>query len=107
VRPKNSSGVFTEFTIRHFHAYSGHIVIHRGGKSIVPDLGQAVFSLVKRDVTSDLGRQGQFYVEDLEAGNYAVTVTTEDGGTCTFHIVFAADANPVTDLGTQICEAGP
>jgi len=107
VRPKNSSGVFTEFTIRHFHAYSGHIVIHRGGKSIVPALGQAVFTIAKHDYTSDLGRQGQFYVEDLEAGNYAVTITTEDGGTCAFNIVFAADANPVTDLGTQICEAGP
>jgi outer membrane usher protein len=106
VRPKNSSGVFTEFTIRHFHAYSGHIVIHRGGKAIVPVLGQAVFTLAKHEYTSDLGREGQFYVEDLEAGTYAVTVATEDGGTCAFHVAFAADASPVTDLGTLTCEAG-
>jgi hypothetical protein len=32
----------------------------------------------------DLGRTGQFYVENLESGNFAALVTTTDGLTCAF-----------------------
>ncbi len=103
VRPKNYSGVVTNFAIHHFHAYAGHIVVDRGGKSIIPTLGQVVFTLGGHEYTSDLGREGQFYVENLEAGKYSATVTTIDGLTCAFAIAFVADANPVTTLGTVKC----
>ena len=100
-------GVVTEFTIRHFHAYAGHIVVHRGGHSIVPVLGRVVFSHAGTDYPSDLGRQGQFYVENLEPGNYAATVTTSDGLTCGFQIDLPTDASPVTSVGTLACDATP
>jgi outer membrane usher protein len=108
VRPKDLSGVVTEFIIRHFHAYTGYIIVHRGGHSIVPVLGRLVFSHAGNDYPSDLGREGQFYVENLEAGNYAATVTTTDGLTCAFQIDLPNSpdqAIPVTSVGTLTCEA--
>jgi outer membrane usher protein len=107
VRPKTSSGVVTHFTIRHFHAYAGHIVLHAGGKSIVPALGQVVFARNGVDYASDLGREGQFYVEDLTAGRFTATVTAADGRTCAFEIDLPDDANPVTSVGTVACEVRP
>ncbi len=105
VRPKTLSGVVTEFTIRHFHAYAGHIVVHRAGRSIVPVLGRIVFSRAGTDYASDLGGEGQFYVENLAAGHFAATVTTADGLTCAFGIDLPSDASPVTSVGTLVCEA--
>jgi outer membrane usher protein len=105
VRPKNSSGADTEFTIRHFHAYSGHIVIHRDGRTIVPVLGQVVLTRAGKSFPSDLGREGQFYIENLEAGTFSAAVTTSDELTCAFTAVLAPDARPVTDMGTFVCEA--
>jgi outer membrane usher protein len=107
VRPKNLSGVVTKFTITHFHAYAGTIVVQRVGRSIIPVLGRVVLSHAGNDVPSDLGREGQFYLENLDPGNYAATVTTSDGLTCAFHIDLPNDASPVSSLGTLTCDARP
>ncbi len=104
VRPKTLSGVVSQFTIRHFHAYAGHIVIERNGEPLVPSLGRVTFNRAGQAHQYDLGREGQFYVEDLEPGSYAATVETGTGLTCAFSVTLPADASPVTPVGTRYCE---
>jgi outer membrane usher protein len=107
VRPKDYSGVVASFSVRQFHAYTGHIVVLRNGKSIVPTLGTLALSRGGHDTSSDLGSQGQFYIENLEPGTYAATVTAADGAACSFRVDLPTGANnvPVTSLGTITCEA--
>jgi outer membrane usher protein len=104
VRPKTLSGAVTRFTIRHFHAYAGHIVLRAAGRTIVPALGHVVFTRDGVDYASDLGLEGQFYAEDLRAGRFSATVTTSEGRACTFAIEFPDDSKPVTSVGTVTCE---
>jgi hypothetical protein len=66
-----------------------------------------VFARNGVDYASDLGREGQFYVEDLTAGRFTATVTAADGRTCAFEIDLPDDANPVTSVGTVACEVRP
>ncbi|MGP6158598.1 MAG: fimbria/pilus outer membrane usher protein [Vulcanimicrobiaceae bacterium] len=107
VRPRESAGVVVRFSVRQFRAYTGHIVIHRKGKSLVPTFGTLALSRSGHDSSSDLGSQGQFYVENLEPGTYAATVTDADGTACSFQVVLplGGKAVPVTSLGTIACEA--
>jgi len=107
VRPRDLAGVVASFSVRQFHAYTGHVVIHRNEKSLVPALGTLALSRGGHDSSSDLGSQGQFYVENLEPGTYAATVTGADAAACSFRVDLPIGANdvPVTSLGTIACEA--
>jgi outer membrane usher protein len=107
VRPRDLAGVVASFSVRQFRAYVGRIVIRRNGKSLVPTLGALTLSRGGHDSSSDLGSEGQFYVENLEPGTYAATVTGADGAACSFRVDLPIGANdvPVTSLGTIACEA--
>jgi outer membrane usher protein len=107
LRPRDHAGVVASFSVRQFHAYTGRVVIRRNGKSLVPTLGTLALSRNGHDFSSDLGSQGQFYVENLEPGTYAATVTGADGAACSFRVDLPIGANdvPVTSLGTIACEA--
>jgi outer membrane usher protein len=109
VRPRESSGVVARFSVRQFHAYTGRVVIRRNGQSLVPALGSLALILSKHGTSTDLGSEGQYYVENLEPGSYEATVTTIDDTACTFRIELPAGNPkvPVTSLGTATCEATP
>jgi outer membrane usher protein len=109
VRPKDQSGVTVRFSVREFHAYTGHIIIVHGSKSIVPALGSLVLSRSGKQRSTDLGSNGQFYTEDLEPGLYAATIDSIDGSRCAFQINLPPGEPklPVTSLGTIKCETTP
>jgi outer membrane usher protein len=106
VRPRNLAGVVANFSMRRFHAYTGRIITRRNGKSHIPVLGALALSRTGHVVSSDLGSQGQFYVDNLEPGMYAATVRDDDGS-CSFKLdlPIGAEGVPVTALGTLTCEA--
>jgi outer membrane usher protein FimD/PapC len=108
VRPKDQSGAAVRFSLRESHAYTGHIIIVRSGKSIVPTLGTLALSGNGKQGSTDLGSDGQFYTEDFGAGTYAATVT-DAGGACTFQIDLPPGKPmlPVTSIGTVKCVVTP
>jgi outer membrane usher protein len=109
VRPRESAGVVARFSVRQFHAYTGRVVIRRNETSLVPALGSLALVRSTHATSTDLGSQGQFYIENLEPGSYEATVTTIDDTACTFRIELPAGNPdlPVTSLGTAKCEATP
>jgi outer membrane usher protein len=109
LRPRESAGVVARFSVRQFHAYTGRVVIRRNGTTLVPALGSLALILSKHGTSTDLGSQGQFYVENLEPGSYEATVTAVDDSSCTFRIDLPPGKPdlPVTSIGTATCEATP
>jgi outer membrane usher protein len=108
VRPKDLAGVVASFFLRRFHAYTGRIVIRRNAKLLVPAFGMLTLSRAGHDSASDLGSQGQFYLDTLQPGKYAATVTGADS-TCSLMLDLPAGTErvPVTSLETITCETHP
>ncbi len=104
VRPKMYSGVVTAFDVHVLRAYSGTIVVHRNGRDLVPAFARLSLTREGRSISSDLGSDGQFYLEDILPGEYAATITGIDVA-CEFSVRIPAANGAVTKLGVFACEA--
>jgi outer membrane usher protein len=106
VRPRLYSGVATVFDVHVLRAYSGTVVVRRDGHDVVPAYAQLTLARTGPALTSELGSDGQFYLDDIAPGEYVATLTGT-GVACTFSMRIPAGDGPVTKLGVLTCEAAP
>ena len=104
VRPKMNSGVVTAFGVHVLRAYSGAVVVHRDGRDLVPKFARLSLTREGRTISSDLGSDGQFYLDDIGPGAYAATITGTDVA-CEFSLRIPVGNDPITRLGVFACEA--
>jgi outer membrane usher protein len=78
------------------------VVVQAGGAERVPAYGDLRVEADGAVVSSPIGRDGEFYLENLTPGRHRAVVE-EPGGTCVFTLEAPAVGPSMMDLGTLRC----
>ena len=104
VAPSLRGGAVVEFPVKRVRSVSGRVVVERGGVERVPAYGDLRVSVDGARFESPIGRDGEFYLENLPAGRHLAVIDDRDGR-CTFSLDTPVVGLSVVDLGTLRCAA--
>jgi outer membrane usher protein len=105
VAPPLRGGTVATFGVEKLHAVTGSVVMSLGGADVAPSFGQLTVKRGLDEVTSPLGKNGEFYFDNLPPGKYAAEVEAE-AGTCKIDVVVPASPNAASafvDAGRLRC----
>lgn len=101
--PTWRGGVLAVFPARRHRYVRGRLVIVAEGREQgAPSFGQVALSMGDRALTSPLGRQGEFDLEEPPSGTFAAEAEW-DGGRCRAALTVPEDDAPVIQLGAVPC----
>jgi len=103
--PPFRGGIVIPFPIRKIQSLTGSVVIEKKDERLIPSFGELTVHAAGREVTSPLGSQGEFYLENLPAGRHAATVDSK-AGRCRLMVDVPVSNQPFLDLGVLRCAPG-
>jgi len=95
-------GAVVSFPVRPIRAVTGSLVIVVAGKPIIPAYGQFTVTAEGRQFNSPIGRDGEFYLDDVPTGRHAAVIASETTR-CSFTLGVPAAPEPVMNLGALRC----
>lgn len=104
VAPPNRGGIMVEFPVHRLQAFFGRIEAHGPDGKVLTGPGELIITAAGRDYTSPLGKNGEFYFENVPAGSYPANAEF-DAGSCSMTINLPTTADSIAKLGTLSCEA--
>ena len=102
VAPPYRGGVLVRFPVQKLVAITGTMIVDNAHKATVPSFGQLRVSVNGQDLVSELGRRGQFYLENVSPGRYPAEVEYADG-LCAFQLTVPDQASALTEIGRVHC----
>ena len=102
VAPPYRGGALVVFRADRWQAVAGTALLERGGQTLLPSFGEFTVSLNDRAVSSPIGKDGQFFLEDLPAGKHPAVIVFGDV-TCRLTLDVPVSAAPVVRLGALRC----
>lgn len=102
VVPPSRGGVVAAFPVRKLRSYTGTIRFMIIGEPFVPSLGQVEVRAGGSPLTLSLGRNGEFYAEDLVPGSHPARLLIGKVH-CDFRLVIPTSDAATTDLGVIPC----
>src|SRR5262249_12364641 len=102
IAPPFRGGAFVPFAVRQIRTVVGSIRVHDSKSEIVPAFGQLTIIGTGTRYESPLGRDGEFYFENLPSGTYDATVEYREGA-CRFRMQVPAGSDTVVKLGRLPC----
>jgi outer membrane usher protein len=103
VGPPFRGGAVVSFPVQRIQRILGQITLDDGVSTIVPAYGQLALTANGKLFESPIGRQGEFYLENLPAGRHSATVEHKDR-TCNFVLDVPKLDQPEIKLGTLKCQ---
>jgi len=95
-------GAVVRFAVQEVRAVMGSVLLVRGGETFAPAYGQISITVDGQETASPIGRDGEFYFENVASGQYPAVVEHETGR-CEFTLDVPAGAGPIVELGTVRC----
>lgn len=102
VAPPSRGGRLVAFPIRRLQAVTGRILLRVGDQVVVPAFGQLRLEAGTGRFESPVGRQGEFYLEDVPAGRQSAVVE-HASRTCRFDLEVPEARESVANLGVLYC----
>lgn len=102
VGPPYRGGAVVVFRADRWQAVTGTIVLDRGGQTVLPSFGEVTVSLSDRAVSSPIGGDGQFFLENLPAGKHPAVVVFREV-TCKLLLDVPASSAGVVNVGVVRC----
>lgn len=102
VAPPYRGGALVRFPVERVQAAKGTIFVDRPSRLSIPSFGQLRLSVDGRQLESELGAQGEFYLENVAPGQYSGIVDYADGS-CAVHMTIPKRLAPVSDIGLIRC----
>jgi outer membrane usher protein len=99
IAPPYRGGAFVEFPVRQIRSVTGSLVIASGE---VPAYGELTVSAAGESFVSPLGRNGEFYLENVPAGSHPATIDYKLGA-CSFTLTIPPGKESVVKLGRISC----
>ena len=100
--PPLRGGAVARFDVARLQAVTGSVVMSLGGTDVNPSFGQMLVHAGAEDKVSPLGRQGEFYFDDVPPGTYAAEIDSSVG-TCRFQLIVPANDKAIADAGRTKC----
>jgi outer membrane usher protein len=102
VAPSYRGGALVRFPVERVQAAKGVIFVDRPNKVSIPSFGVLRLSVNGRQLESELGAQGEFYLENVAPGTYSGVVDYADGS-CDVHMAIPKKRAPLSDIGLIRC----
>ncbi len=99
-------GTIVTFPVHRLRAFTGRIEVTSAGKGEIPAYGELTVTAAGKEFSSPIGRRGEFYLENLPAGNWPGVVDYQ-GGRCNFAFVVASAAERFVKMGILRCHMPP
>ncbi|MDX1810566.1 MAG: fimbria/pilus outer membrane usher protein [Gammaproteobacteria bacterium] len=103
ITPKLRTGSVADFGVEKFQGFVGYLFLKSKGKRQSADYAELDLVGTKQQLTSTVGRNGEFYFENLQPGKYLARVTLE-GRQCQFQMQIPESEDMMVELGEQDCE---
>jgi outer membrane usher protein len=95
-------GAVVRFPVQQIRVVTGNVEVVRGTETLLPAYGQLTVTAEGQEMGSPIGREGEFYFENIPAGRYPAVI--EHGtGRCAFTLEVPSTAGPIVELGTVRC----
>jgi outer membrane usher protein len=105
VAPPFRGGALVVFPVARLQIVTGTVVIDRGELRSVPAFGQLSVTDKEQTFESPIGKQGEFYLENVPPGSYDAIIQDE-GGTCCLIFEVPDSSDPILKLGEIHCRSG-
>ena len=102
VAPPYRGGALVVFRADARQTLTGTMTLQAGSQSIVPAFGELTVAVGGRTASSPIGRDGEFYLENIAPGRHQVTVAYKNL-TCRVAVDIPASMAPSIQLGTLRC----
>jgi outer membrane usher protein len=103
IAPPFRGGAVVSFPVQRIQRTLGQITLDDGGVASIPAFGQLAISANGKLFESPIGRQGEFYLENLPAGRHSAKVEHNDR-TCQFTLDVPEADQAEIKLGTLSCQ---
>lgn len=103
VTPLFRSGALVEFKLAKIQALFGTIAMVEAGEQKPVAYGQLTLPGLDKPIEAPIGKEGEFYLENIPAGTYAGKVVSKEKE-CSVNLVVPESDEPMIDLGTLGCE---
>ncbi|KPK25066.1 MAG: hypothetical protein AMJ61_12985 [Desulfobacterales bacterium SG8_35_2] len=103
ISPPYRSGSLVAFDVKKVQAVTGTVFIAEEGKRIPMDSGVMLIQTEDRTMEGLIGRDGEFYVENISPGKYPAKISYR-GEDCTFEFTVPESENMFIDVGEVTCE---
>jgi len=104
VGPPVRGGSVVTFPARRVQAFMGTLVVETEGRPVTPAYGQLRVTAEGQTFESPIGRDGEFYLENLPGGPHPAVVDHKDG-VCHFTLEIPSSLTTLVDLGALRCVA--
>jgi outer membrane usher protein len=105
IAPPYRGGALVTFRAARHQGVMGVLLVTVAGQAVVPALGELTLSAGDQAYSSPIGESGEFYFENVPAGEYTA-VAVFKGGRCRFALTIPSSTAPVIRLGIVKCD-GP
>jgi outer membrane usher protein len=102
VAPPLKGGSVVTFPARRVQAFVGTVVVETAGRTVTPAYGQLTVTAEGQTYESPIGRDGEFYLENLPRGRHPAIVDHKDA-VCRFTLETPVSAASLVDVGTVRC----
>lgn len=102
VAPPYRGGALVVFPVKQHRSIMGSLFVSKGTARLRPALGTLTVKGAGHTFESPIGREGEFYLEDVPAGTYDATVEWKDGR-CAFRLSVPGGSNEAVKLGDIVC----
>jgi outer membrane usher protein len=102
IAPPYRGGTLVEFSVPRIQRIVGKSSVMKNDREAVPAYGQLTLTAPGKSYESPLGKEGEFYFENVPAGVYQALLEHEDLG-CEFSLEVPQSADELVQLGTVRC----
>jgi len=102
VAPPLRGGALAVFPVRRIQRVTGKLGIETRGQSSIPSYGQLTIIADGKAIESPIGKQGEFYLENIPPGRYASVIDYKDQR-CHFYLEVPSSEESVIELGVLRC----
>jgi outer membrane usher protein FimD/PapC len=103
ISPSFRSGALVEFDVKRTQGIMGTLYISREDREVPAELVEIHLILDDRTVEGFVGRDGEFYIEDITPGMHPAHIFYK-GKKCRFDLAIPVSDETVVDLGKITCE---
>jgi outer membrane usher protein len=102
VGPPVKGGSVVTFPARRVQAFIGALVVEREGRTVTPAYGQLTVTAGAETFESPIGRDGEFYLENLPRGRHPAMIDHKEAR-CEFTLEAPVSPASLVDVGTVRC----
>lgn len=103
IAPPFRGGAIVTFPVIRLQIITGTLAVETGGSTSIPAYGRLIVTVAGQTVESPIGKNGEFYLENIEPGDYTAVIESQEK-TCRVTLNIPTSPDPFLKLGQSVCQ---